>query len=226
MENGKKMTKTQTGFTLIELLVVVSIVGILSTATFLALNPADLLRKARDSKRKQDLHTIAKYFELYAQRYGDLPNGSVNVCQTDAGLDGSDDRSIYEDRPGYTNSWLKQLVTGDIAPKVPDDPDDPDGGGPPNYEHRNVKNGYYEYWKNQLYKSSWCWEYKRGHFVLETWLEYNKDPDCLTDENGNVYSVRGYNPPRCGYILQDGSLIKTLKSDSDPCPEIDECHPL
>lgn len=46
------------GFTLIELLIVIAIVAILATITLLVLNPSEMLRKARDSKRISDLKTI------------------------------------------------------------------------------------------------------------------------------------------------------------------------
>lgn len=45
-------------FTLIELLIVLAIVAILSTVVVMALNPAELLRQARDSDRISDLATL------------------------------------------------------------------------------------------------------------------------------------------------------------------------
>ena len=46
------------GFTLIELLVVIAIVAILAVVVILTLNPAELLRQARDSNRLSDLGTM------------------------------------------------------------------------------------------------------------------------------------------------------------------------
>ena len=53
------------GFTLIELLVVIGIVVILSVVVILTLNPAELLRQARDSTRFSDLSTLKSGIALY-----------------------------------------------------------------------------------------------------------------------------------------------------------------
>lgn len=53
------------GFTLIELLVVLAIVAILSVAVILTLNPAELLKQARDSTRISDLGTLKSAISLY-----------------------------------------------------------------------------------------------------------------------------------------------------------------
>ena len=62
--------RSLTGFTLIELLVVIAIVAILSVVVILVLNPAELVRQARDSNRLQDLGNI---------------NTALNLFQTDTG---------------------------------------------------------------------------------------------------------------------------------------------
>jgi prepilin-type N-terminal cleavage/methylation domain-containing protein len=65
------MTKdSRPGFTLIELLVVIAIIAILSVVVILVLNPAELLKQARDSNRLQDLANI---------------NTALNLFQTDTG---------------------------------------------------------------------------------------------------------------------------------------------
>jgi len=53
-------SRTNKGFTLIELLVVIAIIGVLAAVVLLAINPAELLRKSRDSTRLQDLATLRK----------------------------------------------------------------------------------------------------------------------------------------------------------------------
>lgn len=53
------------GFTLIELLVVIAIIAILSVVLILTLNPAELLRQARDSNRVSDLSTLKSAISLY-----------------------------------------------------------------------------------------------------------------------------------------------------------------
>lgn len=59
------MNTTQKGFTLIELLVVIAIIAVLSVVVILTLNPAELLRQARDSNRVSDLSTMKSAISLY-----------------------------------------------------------------------------------------------------------------------------------------------------------------
>lgn len=53
------------GFTLIELLIVIGIIAVLSVVVVLTLNPAELLRQARDSTRISDMGTIKSALALY-----------------------------------------------------------------------------------------------------------------------------------------------------------------
>lgn len=53
------------GFTLIELLIVIGILAVLAGIVVVALNPAELLRQARDSKRIADLSGITGAINLY-----------------------------------------------------------------------------------------------------------------------------------------------------------------
>ncbi|MDP1629068.1 MAG: prepilin-type N-terminal cleavage/methylation domain-containing protein, partial [bacterium] len=46
------------GFTLLELLIVIGILAILAAVTILVINPAELLKRARDSSRISDLNTL------------------------------------------------------------------------------------------------------------------------------------------------------------------------
>jgi len=55
------------GFTLIELLVVIAIIAILAVVVVLTLNPAELLRQARDSNRISDFATLKSALGLYAE---------------------------------------------------------------------------------------------------------------------------------------------------------------
>ena len=53
------------GFTLLELLIVIAILAILSVALVIVLNPAETLKKARDSQRISDLSTLKTAIGLY-----------------------------------------------------------------------------------------------------------------------------------------------------------------
>jgi prepilin-type N-terminal cleavage/methylation domain-containing protein len=52
------------GFTLIELLVVIAIVAVLAVTVIITLNPAELLKQARDSDRLADLNTLNKALSI------------------------------------------------------------------------------------------------------------------------------------------------------------------
>ena len=54
------MKPTQKGFTLIELLVVIAIIAILAVIVVFAINPAELMRKSRDSVRIQEITALRK----------------------------------------------------------------------------------------------------------------------------------------------------------------------
>jgi len=57
--------RSRNAFTLIELLVVIAIIAILAVVVVLTLNPAELLRQARDTNRLSDLSTLNNAINLY-----------------------------------------------------------------------------------------------------------------------------------------------------------------
>ena len=59
--------KRKSGFTLIELLVVIAIIAILSVVVVLTLNPAEMLRRGRDSNRLSDLATFQSAMNIYTE---------------------------------------------------------------------------------------------------------------------------------------------------------------
>jgi len=71
-QKGIALSKSK-GFTLLELLIVVGIIGILiSIAT---ISYSSIQKKTRDIKRKDDLNTLQKEFEMYYQTKGSYPTG-------------------------------------------------------------------------------------------------------------------------------------------------------
>ncbi len=74
------MTTTPKGFTLIELLIVIAIIAILATAVVLLLNPAELLRQARDSQRISDLDTLRTAISLYLSTVTATALGGSGTC--------------------------------------------------------------------------------------------------------------------------------------------------
>ena len=75
------MNNLKKGFTLIELLIVIAILAVLSVAVVLALNPAELLKQARDSTRVSDMAAVNKAIALYLE---DVPapgiGGAANAA--------------------------------------------------------------------------------------------------------------------------------------------------
>jgi prepilin-type N-terminal cleavage/methylation domain-containing protein len=73
-------TQKNKGFTLIELLVVIAIVAVLAVTVILTLNPAQLLRQARDSNRTQDLATLKSAMSLYLADVSSPSVGTSTLC--------------------------------------------------------------------------------------------------------------------------------------------------
>jgi len=68
--NNRKFCK---GFTLVELLVVIAVVGILSGTVITLINPANYLKKGRDTQRKSDLSVIQSALEIFKADLGVYP---------------------------------------------------------------------------------------------------------------------------------------------------------
>jgi len=80
---AKKKGKKK-GFTLIELLVVIAIIAILSVVVVLTLNPAEMLRRSRDSNRASDLATIKTAISLYLADVSTTYMGVPGTCYIQA----------------------------------------------------------------------------------------------------------------------------------------------
>lgn len=65
-EYAKKLRKKErAGFTLLELLIVIAVLAVLMTMAVITLNPAETLKKARDTQRITDLSTLKTAISLY-----------------------------------------------------------------------------------------------------------------------------------------------------------------
>src|ERR1700680_4860251 len=97
------------GFTLIELLVVIAIIAILSVVVILTLNPAELLRQARDSNRVSDLSVMKTAISQYLSDVSS-PNlaSSTNAY---AGCYESAATSTAGSKCAFTSSPITTVVT-------------------------------------------------------------------------------------------------------------------
>ncbi|MEW5805648.1 MAG: LamG-like jellyroll fold domain-containing protein [Patescibacteria group bacterium] len=60
-----KLKRYFPSFTLLELLIVIGILAVLASVSFIALNPVEQLRKARDSRRMADLKSLDNALKIY-----------------------------------------------------------------------------------------------------------------------------------------------------------------
>lgn len=82
------MNKTsQKGFTLVELLIVIAVIAILATTAILVLNPAEILKKARDTQRIGDLDAISGSLNLLLANGGSLTTTGATCVYYKAAAD-------------------------------------------------------------------------------------------------------------------------------------------
>jgi prepilin-type N-terminal cleavage/methylation domain-containing protein len=122
------------GFTLIELLVVIAIVAVLAVTVILTLNPAQLLRQARDSNRLQDLATLKSSLALYLADVAVPTIGTSTLCyaHTTAGApncgrySGGGTLTQDADRTVDGNGWIpvnfSAISAGSPISNLPVDP--------------------------------------------------------------------------------------------------------
>ncbi len=71
---------TKKGFTLIELLVVIAILAILMAVVVVTINPAEMLKKTRDTKRISDLDALRTALNLFITDTGSLGSLTAGAC--------------------------------------------------------------------------------------------------------------------------------------------------
>lgn len=91
------ITNSKKGFTLLELLIVIAIIAILSVVLIVALNPAETLRKTRDSQRISDLSSLKTALGIYVTTItSPLLDGVDNsACQAVSGTYDAGDKVWY-----------------------------------------------------------------------------------------------------------------------------------
>lgn len=86
-DSTRNLNKNSKGFTLLELLIVITILAVLSVAVVIVINPAETIKKARDTQRISDLSAVKTAISLY-QSLVTTPylggDGADTICKTNA----------------------------------------------------------------------------------------------------------------------------------------------
>jgi len=121
--------KNLVGFTLLELLIVIGILAILSTTMILVINPAEILKKARDSQRISDLNTLKSAIAYYITSTSSPSIGlstktySSNVTNVNCGrTTASDDTTLEVNGSGWIPINFSELTGGSPIGSLPQDP--------------------------------------------------------------------------------------------------------
>ncbi|MCX6737082.1 MAG: DUF1566 domain-containing protein [Candidatus Parcubacteria bacterium] len=122
-----KTNNLNKGFTLLELLIVIGILAILSAVTILVINPAELLRKSRDTQRISDLGAINSALAFYLVNTSTISMGSVSssysvTSTTCLGRIAVATTSQSVNSTGWLPVDLATLAVGSPISKYPIDP--------------------------------------------------------------------------------------------------------
>lgn len=183
--NQKMQKISKRGFTLIELLVVIGILAVLTAAVVVVLNPAELLKQARDAQRLSDFDALRSAISLYLSTattpsFGGsnaayamnstncyyVANGGTCATKSGTGVDGT------------TNNWVpinfNELTTVGLSSPLSALPTDPSNTATLHYAIGT--------------------DFTNKYYVLKTVLESIKyDDKMLTDGGGNgSYSTTTY----------------------------------
>ena len=163
------------GFTLIELLIVIGILAILTAAVVVVLNPAELLKQARDSQRMSDLDSVKSAVSLYLATAStpDLTEGITgDAARTTAAT------STYNPFTTITNYSISSTTaingTGWVTVKL----SDTSGGSPLSALPLDPVN-------NTNYFYGWAADESANTFELDARLESSKYSGKMTTDGGS-----------------------------------------
>lgn len=111
------------GFTLVGLIISLAILGILTTAVFIAVNPVDRVDRAKDLRRQQDIVMLAKALKDYSLNHqgqlpfiGDISNRKRVLCSETSRLTCADDTDACLEIDTTTDFLSSYLTTMPIDP--------------------------------------------------------------------------------------------------------------
>jgi len=117
------------GFTLLELLITIAILAVLTTVIVVAINPAESIKRARDTQRISDLDNIKTGIILYiSEGYTDIGDGTckaaILVCKSDVcvGVCGEGESSYDNDGNGWIPIDFTAMSGGAPLSHLPVDP--------------------------------------------------------------------------------------------------------
>ncbi len=120
---------TKKGFTLLELLIVIGILAILSTTVVLVINPAQLLKKARDSQRISDLNTLKTAIAYYITETSSPSIGVVDTTYSTVDTSNcfgtsSSTTALTTDGSGWIPIDFDSMTGGSPIGSLPQDPNE------------------------------------------------------------------------------------------------------
>jgi len=191
------------GFTLLELLIVIGILAILATTVVLVINPAQLLKKARDSQRISDLNSLKTAIGYYTTEAATPSIGAIDATYSD----NDDGAVVCESRAANANQgvftvagsgWIpidfSGLTGGSPIASLPRDPAQTVSTANPGY--------YYVY----LVASATDYTYELIANMESTYYKTGGTGDVESNDGGSFTT-----------LYEVGTAITTLSTTSANC---------
>lgn len=119
MKKRNHFRDNRKGFTLIELLIVVAIIAILAIIIVVAINPAQMLAKSRDSQRFSDMASLVTAVNLYLADSKDF-TGLVGPYKSTTGVNDNTRKQV--DGTGWIPINFTTISSGSPFSALPLDP--------------------------------------------------------------------------------------------------------
>jgi len=168
----------------LELLIVIGILAILATTVVLVINPAQLLKKARDSQRISDLNTLKTAIGYYTTEIASPSIGDTSHTYSDVSGVTCESRSADANQGKFTtdgNGWIpikfSDLTGGSPIASLPRDPAQTASTANPAH--------YYVY----LVGSTTNYTYKLVANMESTYYSKDGDGDVESNDGGNISTL-------------------------------------